>query len=50
VNLADGKERWAYEVGAPVTASPAAADGLVIVGAEDGNLYAFGKPTTPAKP
>jgi outer membrane protein assembly factor BamB len=50
VNLADGKERWAYEVGAPVTASPAAADGLVIVGAEDGNLYAFGKPATPAKP
>jgi hypothetical protein len=27
VNLADGKERWAYEIGAPVTASPAAADG-----------------------
>jgi outer membrane protein assembly factor BamB len=50
VNLADGKERWSYDIGSPVTASPAAANGLVIVGAEDGNLYAFGKPATPAKP
>jgi outer membrane protein assembly factor BamB len=50
VNLADGKERWTYEIGAAVTASPAAADGLVIVGSEDGNLYAFGKPITPTKP
>ena len=42
VALADGKERWAYEIGAPVTASPAVADGRIVVGAEDGSVYCFG--------
>jgi outer membrane protein assembly factor BamB len=42
VNHADGKERRAYEIGAPVTASPAVADGRVVIGAEDGNVYCFG--------
>ncbi|HZJ13808.1 MAG TPA: PQQ-binding-like beta-propeller repeat protein, partial [Chthoniobacteraceae bacterium] len=42
VALADGKERWAFEAGAPITASPAASDGLIVVGAEDGNLFAIG--------
>jgi len=45
VNLADGQERWAYEIGAAVTASPAVSDGFIVVGAEDGNVYAFKSPT-----
>jgi outer membrane protein assembly factor BamB len=43
VGLADGKERWAYDIGSPITASPAAADGRLVVGAEDGTLYCFGR-------
>jgi outer membrane protein assembly factor BamB len=42
VSLADGKQRWAYEIGAPITASPAAADGRIVIGAEDGVLYCIG--------
>ena len=42
VGLADGKERWAYEIGEPITSSPAIADGWVVVGSEDGQVYAFG--------
>jgi outer membrane protein assembly factor BamB len=48
VGLADGKERWTYEIGAPVTASPAAADGAIVIGAEDGNVYCIGKPVASA--
>jgi outer membrane protein assembly factor BamB len=42
VGLADGKERWAYEIGAGITASPAAAGGKIVIGAEDGVLYCLG--------
>jgi outer membrane protein assembly factor BamB len=42
VSLADGKERWAYDIGAPVTASPAVSDGLIVIGAEDGSVLAIG--------
>ena len=37
----DGKLLWNYELGGPSHASPTAADGLLIVGCDDGNLYAF---------
>jgi outer membrane protein assembly factor BamB len=40
--LQDGKELWSYTIGRPVTGSPAVARGQVIVGAEDGRVYAFG--------
>ena len=39
--VADGKELWSYEIGAPVKAPPAVAGKWVIVGADDGSLYAF---------
>jgi eukaryotic-like serine/threonine-protein kinase len=42
VGIADGKERWAYEVGAGLVASPAVSDGVIVIGAEDGTLYAVG--------
>jgi outer membrane protein assembly factor BamB len=42
VELADGKERWNYEIGSPITGSPAVANGVIVIGAQDGNLYCFG--------
>jgi outer membrane protein assembly factor BamB len=51
VEISDGRERWVYEIGAPVTASPAVGEGRLVVGAEDGSVYAFDltnpKPATP---
>ena len=40
--LADGRQRWSYEIGGPIAGSPAVAAGMVIVGSEDGSVYAFG--------
>jgi outer membrane protein assembly factor BamB len=43
LSLATGKQLWSYDIGKPITGSPAVADGLVIIGAEDGVVYAFGE-------
>ena len=45
VKLADGKEIWNYEIGQPLTSSPAVIDGTVVIGSQDGNVYAFGAKT-----
>jgi outer membrane protein assembly factor BamB len=37
----DGTQLWKYELGGPSHAPPAATDGLLVVGCDDGNLYAF---------
>jgi outer membrane protein assembly factor BamB len=42
--MENGKELWSYEVGKPLTASPAVANGMIIIGSEDGAVYAFGPP------
>ena len=42
LRLTDGKEMWSYEIGDAITASPAIADGIVVIGAENGYVYAFG--------
>ena len=42
VDLATGKLAWSYDIGKAITASPAVAGGLVVIGSEDGNIYAFG--------
>jgi outer membrane protein assembly factor BamB len=47
VRLADGKQLWSYEVGAAVGASPAVARqasgaSVIVIGADDGVVYAFG--------
>lgn len=42
LDLAGDEQRWSYEVGAPITASPAVARGCIVVGARDGAVYAFG--------
>ena len=36
-----GSQLWNYELGGPCHAPPAVADGLLVVGCDDGNLYAF---------
>jgi hypothetical protein len=41
LDVKDGKELWQYEVGAPIKISPAVAGDFIIVGADDGSLYAF---------
>ena len=44
--LDSGKEVWSYEVGDAITAAPAIAGGRLVVGAQDGFVYAF----EPSKP
>jgi len=41
LRLSDGKQVWSYEIGQPVTSSPAVANGMVVVGSDDGYVYAF---------
>jgi outer membrane protein assembly factor BamB len=41
--LDSGRERWSYEIGEPVGSSPAVASGMVVVGCDDGAVYAFGR-------
>ncbi len=38
-----GEERWRYEIGADIASSPAIAHGLIIIGANDGNVYCLGQ-------
>jgi outer membrane protein assembly factor BamB len=42
LDLAKGTKVWEYEIGSPVSASPAIAAGRVVVGAQDGRVYCFG--------
>jgi outer membrane protein assembly factor BamB len=44
VSLADGKERWNYELGQPIQSSPAVVDGHIVIGCDDGSVYCFGSP------
>ena len=44
VAVADGLERWAADLGAPVSASPAVSDGWIIVGTEDGVVHGLRQP------
>ena len=37
----DGAQLWNYELGGPCHAPPTAAGGLLVVGCDDGKLYAF---------
>lgn len=44
VDTSDGSERWSYETGEPIVASPALAQGVVYVGSGDGSIYAVTNP------
>jgi outer membrane protein assembly factor BamB len=37
----DGKPRWTFDLGSTCHATPVAADGFLLVGCDDGHLYAF---------
>jgi outer membrane protein assembly factor BamB len=41
IDLSKGEEVWRYEVGAPIKASPAVAGDFILIGADDGSVYAF---------
>lgn len=41
IDITDGKEAWKTEIGAPVKTSPAVAGDWIIIGADDGVIYAF---------
>jgi outer membrane protein assembly factor BamB len=45
VDLKNGKQTWSYEIGAAIISCPAVAGGLIVIGAEDGRIYAFGEGT-----
>jgi outer membrane protein assembly factor BamB len=36
-----GKEMWRYDLGVPITSSPAISGNTVYIGAYDGSIYAF---------
>jgi outer membrane protein assembly factor BamB len=40
--LSSGKKLWEFTAGAPLSASPAAARGRLVIGSQDGVLYCFG--------
>ena len=39
-------EGFLYEIGQPVNSSPAVVKNRIIIGSEDGSVYAFGPPGT----
>ena len=41
VSQKDGKEIISYEIGEPISSTPAIVGTKIIVGCEDGNVYAF---------
>jgi len=43
LDLNDGSKKWSYEIGAAITGSPAVTAGKIIIGADDGTVYAFGE-------
>ena len=42
VNRADGKQIWSFPTRGKVDSSPAVIDGKIVIGADDGMVYAFG--------
>ncbi len=47
VNIATGAEAWAYELGAAVKSSPVIVGGKLVVGCDDGSVYAFAAEAKP---
>jgi outer membrane protein assembly factor BamB len=47
LDLKDGSEVWSYEIGAAIKTSPAVTQDWVLIGADDGVLYAFRNPAVP---
>jgi outer membrane protein assembly factor BamB len=41
LDLQTGAKVWEFEAGAPLSASPAVAEGALVIGSQDGRLYCF---------
>jgi outer membrane protein assembly factor BamB len=41
LSLKDGKEITSYEIGEPISSTPAIINGRILVGCEDGSVYSF---------
>ena len=50
LNATTGATIWKYTTGGPVFSSPAIANGVVFVGSNDGNVYAFGSAVSQPSP
>ena len=42
LDLDTGEKLWEFDTAAPLVASPAIAEGRLVIGSEDGVLYCFG--------
>jgi outer membrane protein assembly factor BamB len=42
LSLSNGAKLWEFDAGAPFSASPAIANGRIVIGSQDGRLYCFG--------
>jgi eukaryotic-like serine/threonine-protein kinase len=42
LDFATGAKIWEYNVGEPLSASPAVSEGRIVIGSQDGKLYCFG--------
>jgi eukaryotic-like serine/threonine-protein kinase len=42
LDAASGQKHWEFEAGSALTASPAIAQGRVVIGSADGVIYCFG--------
>jgi eukaryotic-like serine/threonine-protein kinase len=42
LDVATGAKLWEFNAGAPLSASPAVAEGRIVIGSQDGKLYCFG--------
>ena len=42
IDAETGRERWRFETGPPLVASPAVGGGSLVIGTDDGVIYCFG--------
>ena len=42
LDLKSGEELWHYEIGSGISVSPAIVEGMLVIAASDGRVYAFG--------
>jgi outer membrane protein assembly factor BamB len=42
LDFKNGSKQWSYDVGSAIYSTPAVVKGMIVVGAQDGRIYAFG--------
>jgi outer membrane protein assembly factor BamB len=43
LDITTGREIWNYEIGCAIFSTPAVISNMIVVGAQDGKVYVFGK-------